>query len=66
MRTSTHPAISEHVRRRIVIERSSGRSFAEIATDLTASRYLTTAGRPFTAAVVRRIYTAASGEQVAS
>lgn len=66
MRTPTDPAVSEQVRRRILVERDSGRSYAEIAADLTASRYLTTAGRPFTAAMVRRIYSAASGEQVAS
>lgn len=51
---------------RIVVERESGRSFAAIATDLTAAHLMSPAGRPaWQESSVRRIYQATQREQVA-
>jgi DNA invertase Pin-like site-specific DNA recombinase len=52
--------------RRIVVERQSGRSFGEIARDLTAAQLMSPSGRPsWQESSVRRIYQATQREQVA-
>lgn len=58
--------VSPDITRRIVIERDSGRSFGDIAADLSTSGVLSPAGKlAWQASTVRRIYARAQADKVA-